>query len=82
MARISFRAGSVLALVACGLLTVTMTGCQTTIAGQTLPSANYLHDDVQYFTKGPEFKLSRQVEALEQYKLQRQKLAPEGEAQP
>jgi len=34
------------------------TGCQTSIGGQTLPSAYYLRDDVQYHTKGPEFKLA------------------------
>ena len=44
-------------------------GCQTTIGGQTLPSAYYLKDDLQYFPPGPEFKLSRQVQAIEEYKL-------------
>lgn len=33
------------------------TGCQATVGGQTLPSAWYLDDDVQYFPAGPEFKL-------------------------
>lgn len=46
------------------------TGCQSTVGGQTLPSAYYLRDDVQYFPSGPEFKLTRQVEAIEEYKLQ------------
>lgn len=49
-------------------------GCQTTVGGQTLPSASYLSDDVQYFPAGPEFKLSNQVQALEEYKLEREKL--------
>jgi hypothetical protein len=31
------------------------TGCQSDFAGQTLPSAYYLKDDVQYFPPGPEF---------------------------
>jgi hypothetical protein len=48
------------------------TGCQSTVGGQTLPSAYYLRDDVQYFPAGPEFKLSRQVEAIEEYKLRQQ----------
>ena len=42
------------------------TGCQTTIGGQTLPSAYYLRDDVQYFQRGPEFKLSREAAALKE----------------
>lgn len=49
-------------------------GCQTTVGGQTLPSAYYLADDVQYFPAGPEFKLTNQVQALEEYKLEREKL--------
>ena len=55
------------------LISATSTGCfQTTIGGQTLPSAYYLDDDVQYFPKGPEQKLSRQIRALEKYKAERQ----------
>ena len=30
-------------------------GCQVEYAGMTLPSGKYMHDDVQYFSKGPEF---------------------------
>jgi hypothetical protein len=64
------------------LLTITLlcpmmaslVGCQTTVGGQTLPSPWYLKDDVQYFPAGPEFKLSNQVRALEEYKLEREKL--------
>ena len=52
----------------CGLLT----GCQSTVGGQTLPSAYYLRDDVQYFPAGPEFVLTKTVEAQEQYKLEQQ----------
>lgn len=48
------------------------TGCQSTVGGQTLPSAYYLRDDVQYFPAGPEFKLSNQVRAIEEYNLRRQ----------
>ncbi len=43
-----------------------LTGCQMSIGGQTLPSAYYLKDDVQYHPKGPEFKLWREAEALKQ----------------
>jgi hypothetical protein len=48
-------------------------GClQTTIGGQTLPSAYYLDDDVQYFPAGPETKLANQIRALERYKVERE----------
>ena len=50
------------------------TGCQTTIAGQTLPSAYYLHDDVQYFPHGPEFVLTKEVEEHENYRLRQQSI--------
>ena len=54
------------------LITATSTGClQTTVGGQTLPSAYYLEDDVQYFPTGPEQKLYKQIQALEKYKADR-----------
>jgi hypothetical protein len=40
------------------------TGCQMHIGGQTLPSAWYQTDDVQYFAPGPEFKLANEAAAL------------------
>lgn len=43
---------------------VASTGCQSSINGQTLPSAYYLQDDVQYFPAGPEFSLSREAAAM------------------
>ena len=55
-----------------GLLATALTGCQTTVGGQTLPSAYFLRDDVQYFPAGPEFLLSNTVRAMEQYKLDQQ----------
>jgi hypothetical protein len=42
------------------------TGCQVDVGGQTLPSAYYLRDDVQYYQKGPEFKLAREAAALKE----------------
>ncbi|HVV99062.1 MAG TPA: hypothetical protein VHB77_01910 [Planctomycetaceae bacterium] len=65
-----------LALLGCVCLASLSTGCQSRVGGQTLPSAFYLQDDVQYFPAGPEFKLTKQVEALEQYKLRTQGVAP------
>ncbi|MCP4782065.1 MAG: hypothetical protein GY903_11085 [Fuerstiella sp.] len=53
---------------------VILTGCQTSIGGQTLPSATYLDDDVQYFPAGPEFKLTKQVEATRKYQLEQEQL--------
>lgn len=56
-------------------------GClQTTMGGQTLPSAYYLEDDVQYFPSGPETKLSNQIRALERYKVERESLQEGGGA--
>lgn len=57
-----------------------LSGCQTDIAGQTLPSPYYLSDDVQYYAPGPEFKLAREAAALkadrEAYKSQGQPCCP------
>jgi hypothetical protein len=38
------------------------------VGGQTLPSAYYLHDDIQYFPAGPEFKLSKEAAAQKAYR--------------
>jgi hypothetical protein len=43
-----------------------LTGCQSDYAGQTLPSAYYLYDDVQYYAPGPGFKLAREAAAMEE----------------
>ncbi|MCR9291922.1 MAG: hypothetical protein NXI32_04330 [bacterium] len=40
------------------------TGCQVSVAGQTLPSPYYLYDDVQYFPAGPENKLANETAAI------------------
>jgi hypothetical protein len=47
---------------------LTTTGCQVDVGGQTLPSAYYLQDDIQYFPAGPEFKLSKEAAAQKAYK--------------
>jgi hypothetical protein len=61
-------------LLWCGLAIPSLgAGClQSVVGGQTLPSAYYLDDDVQYFPAGPETKLANQIRALERYKLERQ----------
>lgn len=68
---------SAVCLWSCAWVALGSTGCQSTVGGQTLPSAYYLRDDVQYFPPGPEFLLSRQVEAIEEYKLRQQGLESE-----
>jgi hypothetical protein len=55
------RAGLLAGLALGGL---GLTGCQVDVGGQTLPSAYYLQDDIQYFPAGPEFKLSKEAAAL------------------
>ena len=45
-----------------------LTGCQSDIAGQSLPSPYYLTDDVQYYAPGPEFKLANEAAAMKAQK--------------
>ena len=54
--------------VGCALVGIATTGCQVDVGGQTLPSAYYLQDDIQYFPAGPEFKLSKEAAAQKAYK--------------
>ena len=49
-------------------LVLVATGCQSDFNGQTLPSAHWQTDDVQYFPPGPEFKLSREAAAMQALK--------------
>ncbi len=78
-------------LLLCGIgATSLLTGCyagavaltQSTIAGQTLPSAYYLRDDVQFFPAGSEEQLPKLRQALEEYQLEqdniKQGLAEDG----
>ena len=55
-------------LVGLGLLAgVGLTGCTIDQGGQTMPSPYYMHDDVQYFPPGPEFKLAREAATMKAY---------------
>ena len=78
-------------LLLCGLSAASLlSGCyagavaltQSTVAGQTLPSAYYLRDDVQYFPAGSEEQLPKLRRALEEYRLEqdsiREGLAEDG----
>ena len=61
---------SMLTGIACGLglLAVMATsGCQVEVGGQTLPSAYWLSDDVQYYAPGPEFLLSKEAAVLKEF---------------
>ncbi|TWT99986.1 hypothetical protein Pla108_09300 [Botrimarina colliarenosi] len=58
--------GLVAALVAAA--SPCLTGCQSDIAGQTLPSPYYMTDDVQYYAPGPEFKLANEAAAMKAQK--------------
>lgn len=51
-------------LAAAASLLGSSTGCQVSVAGQTLPSPYYLYDDIQYFPAGPENKLANETAAL------------------
>ncbi|MCA8999585.1 MAG: hypothetical protein KDA80_21500 [Planctomycetaceae bacterium] len=55
-------------------------GCQTHMGGQTLPSAYYLRDDVQYFPAGPETQLPNKRRAIEEYKASQEVLADDLQA--
>jgi hypothetical protein len=40
--------------------------------GQTLPSAYFLKDDVQFFPPGPESQLNNQIQKLDEYRLEQE----------
>lgn len=53
---------SSLGLAVCvGVTTTGLTGCQTNIAGMTLPSGYYLQHRPQYFPPDPDFPLQREL---------------------
>jgi len=70
------------AFMGCALMTFTFVGCQTSIGGQTLPSAYFLRDDLQYYPHGPEDQLTNQINAIEQYKLEQAGLTEPLDAAP
>jgi len=68
--------------ILCGAVlaaTVTGTGCQVSMNGQTLPSPYYIHDDVQYFPPGPEFKLSEEAALMKAYNADQQLQGQQGQ---
>lgn len=71
-----------LTLLGFGLVAIGTTGCQVDVGGQTLPSAYWMTDDVQYFPPGPEFKLSREAAELRLQRLSQGRPRPLGQAAP
>jgi hypothetical protein len=49
-----------------GLGLAALTGCQTNIAGMTLPSGHYLQHPPQYFVPSPAFPLTRELAHMEE----------------
>jgi hypothetical protein len=47
------------------LLLSSVAGCQTWVAGMTLPSGHYLQHPPQYFPESPPFPLSRELASMQ-----------------
>jgi hypothetical protein len=56
-----------LSVAAAGLLMVGLTGCQTNVAGMTLPSGYYLDHRPQYFRPDPDFPLQKELATQQGY---------------
>ncbi len=52
-------------LAVAGFLALATTGCQTQLAGMTLPSGHYLEHRPQYFPPEPSFPLSRELSTMQ-----------------
>src|SRR5438874_13099249 len=61
----TLRQRLVLSHAVLGLLLAAATGCQTNIAGMTLPSGHYLQHPPNYFAPSPAFPLQRELAAQE-----------------
>src|SRR5262245_39473702 len=48
-----------------GLALAALSGCQTWVAGMTLPSGRYLQHPPQYFPPSPAFPLTRELASLD-----------------
>jgi len=57
-------------------------GCQVEYAGMTLPSGKYMHDDVQYFPKGPEFPWANTQAATQRARMRAMGMDVPGSADP
>jgi hypothetical protein len=52
-------------LAGLGLALATITGCQTNVAGMTLPTGHYLQHPPQYISPSPPFPLTRELASQE-----------------
>jgi hypothetical protein len=48
-----------------GLSLAALTGCQTNVAGMTLPSGHYLEHPPQYIPESPAYPLPRELASME-----------------
>src|SRR5437870_1995844 len=55
----------VMGAVGLGFGIAALTGCQTNVAGMTLPSGHYLQHPPQYFAPSPAFPLQKELAAME-----------------
>lgn len=58
-----------IAMLICSALLAEITGCQSE---QVLPQHQICVDDVQYIPAEPEFKLTNQIQAIEEYNHERE----------
>jgi hypothetical protein len=61
----TMRRWQCLCLAGLGLACVSLSGCQTNVAGMTLPSGYYLDHPPQYFPPSPSFPLTRELANME-----------------
>jgi hypothetical protein len=54
-----------LVLAGAGLVLTALSGCQTWVAGMTLPSGRYLQHPPQYFPPSPPFPLERELASMD-----------------
>jgi hypothetical protein len=59
------RAWQLIGVTGISLGLAALTGCQTNVAGMTLPSGHYLQHPPQYFAPSPPFPLQRELAAME-----------------
>ena len=59
------RAWRCLAIAAFGVILAGLTGCQTWVAGMTLPSGYYLQHKPQYFRPDPDFPLEKELATMQ-----------------
>jgi len=61
----STRWSKCLVVAALGMSLAGLTGCQTWVAGMTLPSGYYLEHRPQYFRPDPDFPLEKELATMQ-----------------